>query len=195
VFTVDQLRQFKKLAHDRPAAGRFEWMRHELVGVLGSGLYRKTSVLVEYRGMSVIWFIRDSHGHALLNIWMPPGAEEERLCVQENDFIVRGTPTDFEAPPSGRKLRVRYKNGDYLRIEFQEIQNLEAAIRRFVHVPPVDIKAVVDKWPITFVFITMNTLGAEIKFTPTMGRYSGFTEKPMSIMDDPIIFDFVKSKK
>src|SRR4051812_5561180 len=31
-FTVTQLRELKAAAHHRPASGRFEWLRRELVG-------------------------------------------------------------------------------------------------------------------------------------------------------------------
>jgi hypothetical protein len=109
-FTVDQLREFKQLARNRPATGRFEFLRRDLVGAVGGCLYHETPVLVRdgFTNTDVIWFSRDEFGHALLNVRMGTTSDEERMWIQDNDFMVRGAPVDFETPPSGRLLRARY---------------------------------------------------------------------------------------
>ena len=40
----------------------------------------------------------------------------------ESTWYVHGAPEDMESPPSGRLLKVHYKNGDYLRIEFTSVE-------------------------------------------------------------------------
>lgn len=172
-FTIEQLRQFKNRAHDRPAAGRFEWLRRELVGAVGSGLYHETPIMVQFRGIPVVWFSRDELGHALLNVRMiTAAAGQERMCIQDNDFVLLGAPTDFESPPSGHKLRVRYDNGDYLRVEFREFRTLQAACNKFAHVPQADIQRIAPTWPQTFVLITMKVGGTPIQFGPTWTKWS-----------------------
>jgi hypothetical protein len=101
------------------------------------------------------------------------GHEQERIRIQDNDFIVRGTPADFETPPSGRLLRVRYRNGDYMRVEFREIRSLEAAARRFPHVGQAGIAMIEPAWPMTFVIITMRAGGTNVQFGPTSTRLPG----------------------
>jgi hypothetical protein len=152
-----------------------------LVGALGSGLYHETPILVQYRSTPVVWFTRDEFGHALLNIRMLTTAGQERMYVQDNDFIVRGAPTDFESPPSGHKLRVRYENGDYLRVEFREFRSLETAINRFSHIPPANIKGLVGVWPMTFALVTMKVAGTGIQFGPTMTKLPGFIGRGLVI--------------
>jgi hypothetical protein len=131
-FTVDQLRQMKS-APAQPTAGRFEWLRNELVGVVGGNLYHETPVLVQFGSHPMVWFNRDSTGNALLNVRMltTVGNEQERIRIEDNDFMVRGYPADFVCPPSGRILRARYDNGDYMRVEFRQANTALAASNRY----------------------------------------------------------------
>jgi hypothetical protein len=120
----------------------------------------------------MVWFNRDELGHALLNVRMltTPGHEMDRIRIQDNDFIVRGTPTDLECPPSGRLLRVRYANGDYMRVEFREIRSLQAASRRFPQIRQDALAVVCSDWPLTFVIVTMSAGGTSVRFGPTLTR-------------------------
>jgi hypothetical protein len=170
-FTVDQFREFKVIAQrTSPAAGRFEWMRRDLVGAVGGCLYHETPVLVQLGSEPMIWFERDEFGHALLNSRMltTHGKDELRMRVQNNDFIVRGDPADFECPPSGRLLRIRYPDGDYMRIEFREVQTWQTASKRFRHMKPDYIAGLDGSWPKTFVLVSMSAGGTSVRFGPTM---------------------------
>jgi hypothetical protein len=172
-FTIEQLRQFKKLAHDRPARETFVWLRQELVGVVGSGIYHETPILVACGNQPLIWFNRDELGHALLNVRMLTCSGQPRLCIQDNDFIVLGEPIDFESPPSGKLLRVRYDNGDYLRVEFREFKSLEAACKKFEHIPQSDMQGLIQNWPATFVIVRMKVGETGIQFGPNWTKWSG----------------------
>src|SRR5260221_10290048 len=64
-FTVDQLRQFKR---DAPATakdveGRFDWLRHRVLAVVGGNFYYENSVIFKYQNRPVIWFKRDDKDH------------------------------------------------------------------------------------------------------------------------------------
>jgi hypothetical protein len=154
--------------------GRFEWLRRDLVGAVGGGLYHETPVLVEYRSHPVIWFNRDEFGNALLNVHMLSTSNEPRLQISDSDFVVVGNPINFETPPSGRLLRVRYDNGDYMRIEFRTIKSLEVAIKKFSHVRPDWIASLIQEWPTTFVLISMQVGGTPYRFGPTMTKINTF---------------------
>jgi len=175
-FTREQLRNFKSTAKDRVvASGRFEWMRRELVGVVGGCLYHEVPVLVQFRGEPMVWFERDDDGHALLNVRMltTVGNEQERIRIEDNDFVVRGAPTDFECPPSGKSLSVKYDNGDRMRIEFREIDSVDEAAGRYSHFRPGAMAMLGSAWPLTFIEVTMRAGGTEVAFDPTMTRLPG----------------------
>lgn len=168
-----QLRQFKVAAqHAASPAGRFEWMRRDLVGAVGGCLYHETPILVQLGSEPMIWFERDELGHALLNARMltTTGKQEQRIRIQNNDFILRGHPIDFECPPSGRLLRVRYADGDYMRVEFRETHTWEAASKRFPHMRADYIAGLDGSWPKTFMSVSMHAGGTSVRFGPTMTR-------------------------
>ena len=174
-FTVDQLRQMKINAHEHPASGRFQWLRNELVGVVGGNLYHETPVLVQFAGQPMVWFNRDEHGNALLNVRMltTVGKEQERIRIQDNDFILRGSPSDFECPPSGRILRARYENGDYMRIEFRQANTAAAAANRYKHIGAHGFQLIEGHWPMTFVEVTMQVGGSKVRFSPNQTTLPG----------------------
>jgi hypothetical protein len=134
--------------------------------VVGSGIYHETPILVAFGDQPLIWFNRDELGHALLNVRMLTGSNQPRLLIQDNDFVVRGDPTDFESPPSGHLLRVRYDNGDYLSVEFREFKSLEIACKKFEHIPQTDMQHLIRNWPMTFVIIRMKVGGTGVQFGP-----------------------------
>ncbi len=174
-FTIEQLRQMKRSAALAvPAAGRFLWLRRELVGAVGGCLYHETPVLVQFGDDPMVWFNRDEFGHALLNARMltTTGNEQERIRIEDNDFSVRGTPVDFECPPSGRLLRVRYANGDYMRVAFREVHTRDAAARAFPHIHG-GLEWLTAEWPLTFVTISMRAGGTNVRFGPTMTMLPG----------------------
>jgi hypothetical protein len=165
-FTDAQLREFKKTARDHPVSGRFEWLRRDLVGAVGGNLYHETPILVQWREHPVIWFNRDEAGNALLNVNMLKSADEPRVLILDNDIIGRGEPVDFECPPSGRMLRARYANGDYLRIEFKTMGSANAVSKRLPGFETDALDMFLAPWPNTFVFVTMYVGGQKL-FGPT----------------------------
>lgn len=175
-FSQQQLRELKTAAQERgPATGRFEWLRRDIVGAVGGCLYHETPILVQLRNEPMVWFERDEVGHALLNVRMltTTGKEEERIRIENNDFIVRGTPTEFECPTSGRILRARYENGDYMRVEFREIRSEKTACDLFRHLNPSSFASLHLQWPMTFVIVTMAAGGTHVRFGPNMTRLPG----------------------
>lgn len=170
-WNATQLRAMKEAAAGAALpTGRFPWLREQLLGIAGC-LMHHTDVMVMFRDEPMIWFERDEHGTAQLNLRMLSLADPmERTRVANNDFLLRGTPTDIECPPSGTKLWVRYEGGDEIVIRFREFLDPEAA--RTAH--PVFNSAwdeLTIAWPATAVEITMKVGGTNILIKPGRAHF------------------------
>lgn len=175
-FTIDQLRQMKKSrALDGSVQGRFEWLRHKLLAIVGGSLYYELDTILSFRGERAIWFARDEVGHLLLNVRMITTSGKPRLRLDDNDWIVRGDPINFDCPPSGKRIYAKYKNGDELAVGFEELANSEQATNRYPNVPA-------DRWPriqfpITVVEVQSEIGGTHLGFGPTWTRLPGLKLK------------------
>jgi hypothetical protein len=109
-FTQEQLRQFKEAGARRAeeVRGRFEWMRRDVLWVVGGNFYYETPVIFQFRDEPVVWFKRDEDGYLLLNLKMLTTSSEERATIEDNFWIGQGPIDDLESPPHGRILEVRY---------------------------------------------------------------------------------------
>jgi hypothetical protein len=129
-FTIEQLRALKGNAA-RGISGQFDWMRQDLLAVVGGNFYFRTPNPVVLRDRPVVSFGRDEDQHWLLNIDMPTTSSEPRLQMKENFWIVPGTPQDVECPPQGRLLAVKYANGDKIKVEFVADLDLDGLQARY----------------------------------------------------------------
>lgn len=130
VWTKEQLRALKKPTNG-DVRGRLEWMRDELLAVVGGNFYHETPTIVQIGTQPVIWFRRDGDGRMLLNLRMPSTAPEPRLWMEDNDWLVRGSLNDFESPPNGKLIRARYENGDRLEVQFREFKSAKPFGNRY----------------------------------------------------------------
>lgn len=168
-WTPEQLRQFKTAAAsstDR-LAGRFEWLRRELLGIVGGGIFHETPILVQFRDQPMIWFERDDDGYVRLNLRMLTiaGAGTPRVRIENNDFFVGGNPLDVDCPPSGRRIAARYDNGDALKVEFRDVPTLDAAVARWPHAES-GLRFIPQAWPMTAVEVTMDVGQTNVRFGP-----------------------------
>jgi hypothetical protein len=133
-YTIGQLHEFKRAAgqhREKDVQGKFDWLRHKLLAVVGGGAFYETLQIFAYYGQPIIWFTRDEEGYLRLNIKMLSCSGKNRLIMENNLWVLRGEPTDFECPPSGRLIHAKYDNEDELRIEFLNIASKEAALKRY----------------------------------------------------------------
>jgi hypothetical protein len=172
-FTDDQLRQMKRDGRDRSAAvqGRFDWMRRDLLAVVGGNFYYKTLVILEIGPRPCIWFGQDDNGYLLVNFWMPSLVGQPRAQIFENGWIVPPTAADVECPPNGRRLKVWYHNGDRLNVEFFEIPDPTTLINRYQDAR-IDWANDIT-FPITGVEIAERATGTPIEFGPRQTRMPG----------------------
>lgn len=79
--------------------GQFEWMRREVVAVVGGNYYHETPHM---------------------SMCMLTTSNEGRAQLLANDWDTTGDPLDVESPPNGSFLRVRYRNGDDVQINLRQ---------------------------------------------------------------------------
>ncbi|NLP82570.1 hypothetical protein HF576_01790 [Microbacterium sp. CFH 90308] len=163
-YTDDQLRRFKRSGalNETEVRGRFEWMRRDLVAILGSNVFVDTPVLLSFDGIPVIWFRRNENGEVMVNYRMP--SVSPRTTIINNVWDVdQGDIDEVICPPGARTLEVRYTNGDIFKVEFYAAETAEDAIRRFPRVGPRH-KLRGLSYPSTFVTITDVAQEGRIRF-------------------------------
>jgi len=168
-FTREQLRQLKTKRADR-VAGRFDWMRQDLLLVVGGNFYYRTPVPVQFRGDPVVSTTRDEEGQLLVSLGMLTTSSESRLRMTENFWISEGRPSDLECPPSGRRIAVTYGNGDLLSIEFSGVSEPAELGTRYPDASP-------ERWQLTYPVMTvevrMRVGGTPLEFGPTQTTLPG----------------------
>ncbi len=173
-FTDDQVREFKRADAQRAesAKGRFDWRRRDILAVVGGNFYFRTDTILQLGDQPCIWFSRDNEGYQLLNFTMPTFSTQPRARVFENFWMVPPDVADLECPPNGRKLHVKYANGDNLSVEFFDIESRDALAVRY---PDVETgwSDVID-FPITGVEVAEKAPGTPIEFSPRATRLPGF---------------------
>jgi len=168
-FTSEQLRQFKAGDNANEVRGRLEWMRQSLLAVVGGSFYYEVPKVIQLGGRPLVWFERDEHGYMLLGVRLPTLSGQPRVRVTRNFFEHIGTPEDFECPPNGRLLRVRYADGDSLAIEFLNCESTEAFRERYQQ--PLAWNDVA--FPLTLLEINLNIAGRRLTFTPDGAEIMG----------------------
>jgi hypothetical protein len=182
-FTADQLRALKAAGREREdqVHGRFNWMRQQVLAVVGGNFYLETPIILQIQGQPVVWWNRDEDGFMLLNLQMLTASGQPRARIEDNDWITTGAEADIECPPSGRRLRIDYSNGDQLCVEFATIdseENLESCYADlFPELPPLpgferppipDLSRIPGEvvFPITVAEVTMNIADTTLRLGP-----------------------------
>ncbi|MDQ6722466.1 MAG: hypothetical protein M3003_16970 [Candidatus Dormibacteraeota bacterium] len=173
-FTNEQLRTLKREGSAKAEAirGRFDWMRRDLLAVVGGNFYHRCPVILQLGNRPVVWFRRDENGYLLLNFWMPTASGEERARVLDNWWVVPPAVADLECPPTGRRIHVRYPNGDDFRVEFFDIASADDFASRY----PASANIAADSsihFPVVGVEVSERAPGTPIEFGPIETRVGG----------------------
>jgi len=167
-WTVEQCRAMKSVPTGRPEVrGKFEWMRDDVLAVIGGGFYYETPNMVVFRGTPVIWFNRDDQRRLMLNLRVLTTSQQPRLSMEDNDWIIRGNPVDVESPPNGSWLRVRYDNGDKVSVRFREWTDASALGTVYPRVLALGSQL---RFPLVTAEISFEVGGTSISFSPTMTK-------------------------
>ncbi|EJM7155107.1 HNH endonuclease [Vibrio parahaemolyticus] len=160
-YTNEQLHEFKKnRVHSKSVKGNLEWLRRDMLSVVGGNLYYETPIPVQIDGHNLVAFNRDSSGFQRLSVSMLSLLPEERLIIDENSWENIGHPIDLRSPPQGKELEVRYGNGDFLYLRFLEVLTDEQLKSKYKISDTSDFN-----FPITVVEINFSIGGTNIDFS------------------------------
>lgn len=166
-FTNDQLRRMKEqgLGRGRSVSGRFDWMRRDLLAVVGRNAYLRTPVILEIRGEQAVWFNRNSYEEMLLNYTMPRLGGRPQPSIIDNVWTIEPAAVQsIICPPSGRRLRVEYKNGDVFHAEFATVEDSTGLLRLVPDIHPAAPAALT--YPTTVVRIWERVAGSTLDLAP-----------------------------
>ncbi|VXB28973.1 hypothetical protein [Pseudoclavibacter sp. 8L] len=182
-FTVEHCRSLKTKMPGSDVAGNFEWMRRQIVAVVGGACYIDVPMMVQFRDEPMIWFDRDAEGHMLLSFKMATASGEPRAQMIANDWVIAGDPTDVESKPNGNFLRVKYENGDELKIEFKEWPDAD---KLFAAYPSLAGHTDVLNIPLVTAELTGVIAGTRIKFAPTATHVGSTVIRGLVIRNTPV---------
>ncbi len=172
VYTVEQLHDLKSdKANAKLVKGNLDWLRRDLLAVVGGVFYYETPRIIVIDGHELISLKRDSEGYLRLSINMLSLNAEERLVVKDNSWENIGNPIDLRCPPQGKELEVKYANGDYLYLKFFELKSSDEATKRFKNDIFKSNESV--NFPITVVEVNMNIGGTKIQLSPESTTFGG----------------------
>lgn len=171
-WTVEQCQELKQSPQSSVVRGRFEWMRREVVAIVGGNYYHETPNMVVFRGEPLIWFERDEDGYLLLSMRMLTASNKGRAQLLANDWEITGEPLDVESPPNGSFLRVRYSNGDDVQIQFTQWDSAEKLAEKHPRILVLENDIC---FPLVTVEISMVVGGTDVRFDARSSAIGGLT--------------------
>jgi len=169
-WTVEDVRAMKDRVRSRTVAGRFEWMREDVLAVVGGNFYYETPIMVEFRGEPMIWFERDERNRLLLNVRMLSTSGEPRTSLMNNDWLIDGAPEDVSSPPNGSSLKVKYANGDMVAVRFREWSDADSLGRVFPRALALGSSL---RFPFVTAEIELEVGGSDIRLSATSSTLGG----------------------
>lgn len=167
-YTDEQLRILKREGRSRGTvvSGSFDWMRRDMVALVGGNAYVETDVLIQDGNQPAVWFTTNATGEKMLNFRMPTVSGKQRAALVDNFWRVN--PKDLKTmtcPPSGRLVEIKYANGDYLKFEFSDIGDVEQLKKK---IPKLTyIAKYAFNYPFTLVEVEQEVAGTQIRLTST----------------------------
>lgn len=170
-FTDGQLRELKRIGKERGSEvrGRFNWMRQDLLAVVGGNYYYRVPTVFEINTEKCIWFDRDEDGYLQINFKMPTVAGRPRAEIEQNVWTVLPGVREIVCPPHGRLVEVFYHNGDRFKAEFRNFASADAFEERY---PDFNIHSRLDmlNFPLTVVELWETAAGTRIEFSPVFSQ-------------------------
>ena len=165
-YTNDQLHALKKdTVHAEKVRGQFNWLRNDLLAVVGGVFYHETLKILQIDSHDIIWFTRDENDYLRLNIKMLSVLSQERAIIEENIWKNIGDPEDLSSPPQGKELRIDYSNGDHLFVKFSIVESAEQAYKKYKNERILNSNII--KFPITVIEVNYKIGGTGIEFKPS----------------------------
>ncbi|MEZ8844686.1 hypothetical protein AB6E06_23970 [Vibrio splendidus] len=99
-YTNEQLHEFKKnRVHLKSVKEDLEWLRRDMLSVVGGNLYYETLIPVQIDGHNLVAFNRYSNGFQRLRVNMLSLLSEEILIIDEKSWENIGYPVELRAHP------------------------------------------------------------------------------------------------
>ena len=169
-WTVEQLRVLKLASPTHVVQGRFEWMREDVLAVVGGNLYYETPRILEVNARPVIWFERDEHNNLLLSLHMLTTSGEPRTRLVANDWIIKGGPIEVESPPGGTLLKVRYANGDFISVRFRNWSSENALVKIYPRASELSTEL---RFPLITAEVEMDVANSPIRLSASETHVGG----------------------
>lgn len=178
IYTDEQLRAFKNDTHNSERVkADLDWMRQDLLAIVGSVACYETPIVLLVDGISVISFRRTEEGFLTLNVNFPSLVAETRISIRDSFIEFIGEVQDFRCTPHGKELEVKYQNGDYLRLRFNPLMTLEQVKKKFpwFELPSIPVmpsrredysELLKINFPLTVLEINLKISGTEIDISP-----------------------------
>jgi hypothetical protein len=172
-FTNAQLRALKRTGRQRAVEvrGRLDWMRRDLLTVLGGAFSYQDDLILTMGTQRCIWFNRDDDGYLLLNFKMPTLAGKTRATIEDNVWSVVPEVDEVICPPSGRLVDVNYGDGDHFRAEFFPLDTASDVISRYPNFLPRWTSHL--DYPLTALELTETTAHTLFQFFPDHTSFPG----------------------
>lgn len=162
-YTKEQLLKLKRnKAQADMIKGQFDWLRNDLLAVVGGNFYYETLKVLQLNGRDVVWFRRDEDGYLRLNVRMVSVRPEERAIIDDNVWMNIGNPEDVNSPPQGKELRIKYENGDDLFVKFLVMDTARQAYEKYES--EILLRNHSLKFPLTVVEVNYKVGGTNIEF-------------------------------
>ncbi len=172
-FTIDQLRALKRSPDGSAAAvaGRFNWMRQEVLVRVGGNFYYRTPVVFELGSMPCIWLSRDEQQNLMVNFRMPTTSGCPRASIIDNFWSVPTDVDELVCPPMGRLIEVAYNNGDKFKAEFFEVVDLAALRTKYPRWSGAGSEDL--PFPLTVAEVWETAGGTDLEFGPNQSQVGG----------------------
>lgn len=164
-FTVEQLHRMKS---DRVNAelvkGELDWLRRELLAVVGGNYYHETPRIFVLDDMEVVVLNRDEDGYLRLNACIPSLTADSRMKITNSSWDRVGSPIDLRSPPQGKELEVKYSNGDYLYLRFHDVLDVDELCKKYGD----NLRgcSTLVNFPLTVLEVNLEIAGTGISLTP-----------------------------
>lgn len=175
-FTIEQLHALKAdKAHAENVKGSLDWLRHELLAVVGGNIYHETPRVIVIDGVEVVSLKRDDEGYLRLSVNFLSLERADRITIDSNSWGGVGNPIDLRSPPQGKELEVKYDNGDYLYLRFFELTTAQDAFKKYNN--PALLEKGLVHYPVTVLEVNLKIGGTSIELSPkgTSFGYADFT--------------------
>ncbi len=169
-FTNEQLHALKAdKAHAESVKGSLDWLRYELLAVVGGNYYHETPRVIVIDDVEVVSLKRDDEGYLRLSVNFLSLEPADRITIDRNSWRGIGNPIDLRCPPQGKELEVKYDNGDYLYLRFFELNSAEEAFKKYNH--PAFLSEEFVHYPITALEVNLRIGGTTIELSPKGTTY------------------------